>query len=133
MIGQGGFGRTFLAVDEDKPSKPRCVIKQFFPQAQGTQNTQKAVELFEQEAVRLDSLGKHPQIPELLGYFIQDGQQYLVQEFVDGQNFAQVLEAEGAFSETQIRDLLNNLLPVVEFIHSRNVIHRDIKPEKYHS
>ena len=129
MIGQGGFGRTFLAVDEDKPSKPRCVIKQFFPQTQGTQNTQKAVELFEQEAVRLDSLGKHPQIPELLGYFIQDGQQYLVQEFVDGQNFAQVLEAEGAFSETQIRDLLNNLLPVVEFIHSRNVIHRDIKPE----
>ncbi len=129
MIGQGGFGRTFLAVDEDKPSKPRCVIKQFFPQAQGTQNIQKAVELFEQEAVRLDSLGKHPQIPELLGYFSQDGQQYLVQEFVDGQNLAQVLEAEGAFSETQIRDLLNNLLPVVEFIHSRNVIHRDIKPE----
>ena len=34
-IGQGGFGRTFLAVDEDKPSKPPCVIKQFYPQAQG--------------------------------------------------------------------------------------------------
>ena len=129
MIGQGGFGRTFLAVDEDKPFKDWCVIKQFFPQAQGTQNTQKAVELFEQEAVRLDSLGKHPQIPKLLGYFSQDGQQYLVQEFIDGQNLAQVLAAEGAFSETQIRDLLNNLLPVVEFIHSHNVIHRDIKPE----
>ena len=38
LIGQGGFGRTFLAVDEYKPSKPRCVIKQFYPQIQGANN-----------------------------------------------------------------------------------------------
>lgn len=129
IIGQGGFGRTFLAVDEHKPSKPVCVIKQFYPQAQGTSNIQKATELFEQEAVRLEQLGKHPQIPDLLAYFIQDGRQYLVQEFIDGQNLAQTLESEGYFSETRIRDLLNNLLPVFEFIHSRQVIHRDIKLE----
>lgn len=129
LIGQGGFGRTFLSVDEDKPSKPRCVIKQFFPQLQGTSNNQKAAELFEQEAVRLDELGKHPQIPELLAHFSQDNRHYLVQEFIDGQNLAKVLETEGAFSESQIRDLLGNLLSVLEFIHSHNVIHRDIKPE----
>lgn len=129
LIGQGGFGKTFLAVDEDKPSKPRCVIKQFFPQAQGTNNTQKAAELFEQEAVRLDELGKYAQIPELLAHFTQDNRQYLVQEFIDGQNLAQILEAEGAFNEKQILDLLNSLLPVLQFIHSHNVIHRDIKPE----
>jgi len=60
IIGQGGFGRTFKAVDEFKPSQPFCVIKQFFPEAQGTQNLEKAAELFAQEAVRLESLGKHP-------------------------------------------------------------------------
>lgn len=135
LIGQGGFGRTFLAVDEDQPSKSRCVIKQFFPvgagivPAQGIANRQKAAELFEQEAVRLEELGQHPQIPQFLGHFEQDNRQYLVQEFIEGQNLAQFLKAEGAFSERQIRDLLKSLLPVIEFIHSHNIIHRDIKPE----
>ncbi|MEP6487304.1 serine/threonine-protein kinase [Microcoleus vaginatus GB2-A3] len=129
IIGQGGFGRTFLAIDEYKPSKPPCVIKQFCPQFQGPSSIQKAAELFELEAVRLEQLGKHSQIPELLAYFSQDGRQYLVQEFIDGENLAEALESKGYFSETQIRDLLNNLLPVFEFIHSRQVIHRDIKPE----
>ncbi|MEH2315958.1 serine/threonine-protein kinase [Nostoc sp.] len=128
-IGQGGFGKTFLAVDEDKPSKPRCVIKQFYPQAQGTNTLAKAVELFNQEAVQLDELGKHPQIPELLAYFTQEDRQYLVQEFIDGQNLAQELAHRGAFSETQIWQLLNDLLSVLQFCHARHIIHRDIKPE----
>ncbi len=128
-IGQGGFGKTFLAVDEDKPSKPRCVIKQFYPQSQGTNTLAKAVELFNQEAVQLDELGKHPQIPELLAYFTQENRQYLVQEFIDGHNLAQELAHRGAFSETQIRQLLNDLLSVLQFCHARHVIHRDIKPE----
>ncbi len=128
-IGQGGFGRTFLAVDEDKPSKPRCVIKQFYPQAQGTSTVQKAEELFTQEAMRLDELGFHPQIPELLAYFTQENRQYLVQEFIDGQNLAQELAGAGRFNESQIWQLLNDLLPVLQFCHTRQVIHRDIKPE----
>ena len=128
IIGRGGFGRTFKACDEYKPSKPLCVIKQFLPQGQGTANEQKAAELFELEAVRLDSLGKHPQIPELLAYFSQEERQYLVQEFIDGDNLQQELE-RGIFAEDRIRQVLTDILLVLQFCHDRQVIHRDIKPE----
>lgn len=128
-IGAGGFGRTFLAVDEYKPSKPRCVVKQFRPEDRGTRNLHKAAALFVREAQRLEELGKHPQIPDLLAYFEQDDLQYLIQEYIDGPNLAEELAESGAFDEKQIRQLLQDLLPVLEFVHARQVIHRDIKPE----
>ncbi len=126
-IAQGGFGRTFLAVDETKPQTfAQCVIKQSFPQNTAAE---KAAQLFHQEAAQLETLGKHPQIPELIAHFEQEGRQYLVQEFIDGKNLAQELEQKGAFTETQIRQILSDLLPVLHFVHKSKVIHRDIKPE----
>ncbi|MDT9256947.1 MAG: protein kinase, partial [Limnospira sp. PMC 1254.20] len=129
ILGQGGFGRTFLAVDDFKPSKPPCVIKQFLPQAQGTATLEKAAQLFDQEAQRLELLGKHSQIPELLAYFTADNRQYLIQEFIEGETLQQELDNQGAFTENQIISLLKDLLPVLDFVHQNQVIHRDIKPE----
>jgi serine/threonine protein kinase len=118
-IGQGGFGRTFLAIDEARPSKPRCAIKQIW---------QKTARGLHQEASTLAELGNHPQIPILLDAFEQDGQEYLVQEFIDGQTLEQELVEAGAFDEREVRQLLHQLLPVLQFVHDRQVIHRDIKP-----
>lgn len=126
-LGQGGFGRTYLAFDEDRLNT-RCVIKQFSPQIQGTKSLEKAVRLFNQEAVRLDELGEHSQIPTLLAYFEQDGYLYLVQQFIEGQSLLQEMRKQGAFNERQIRDMLSDVLPVLRFIHRHQVIHRDITP-----
>lgn len=126
-IGQGGFGRTYLAADEDRLGT-QCVIKQFSPQVQGTKSLDKAIALFNQEAVRLHELGEHPQIPTLLAYFEQDGYLYLVQQFIEGQNLLQEMRQNGAFSERQIREVLADVLPVLRFIHRHQVIHRDITP-----
>lgn len=126
-IGRGGFGRAFLGVDEQIPSKPRCVIKQLYLQHQGSLALKKATQLFHQEAQRLDELGQHPQIPTLLAHFEQQKQLYLVQEFIQGQTLERELH-KGNFNETKILQLLRGVLPVLKFIHDRKVLHRDIKP-----
>ncbi|MBP0000278.1 MAG: protein kinase [Cyanobacteria bacterium SID2] len=129
LLGIGGFSRTFLGVDEYKPSRPPCVIKQFAPDEGGIRNPEKAAVLFRQEAKRLENLGKHPNIPDLFAQFEWNSRQYLVQEFIDGQNLARELELNGRSSERDIIQLLQEILPVLQFVHDRNVIHRDIKPD----
>ncbi len=127
LLGKGGFGRTYLSEDWDRLNAP-CVIKQFAPQAQGDKAFKKAVQLFNQEAVRLHDLGEHSQIPTLLAYFEQDQYLYLVQQFIDGRTLLQEIVQQGPLDEAGIRNLLQDLLPVLAFIHGHSVVHRDITP-----
>lgn len=129
LLGQGEFGRTFLGVDVAQSSQPRCVIKQCLPRSLHGRTGKKVVELFQREIHHLKTLGHHAQIPGLLDCFQQEGWAYLVQVYVPGQTLAGCLEKEGTFGEDQIRQLLEALLPVVQFVHDRQVIHRDIKPK----
>ncbi|MEA5618926.1 SUMF1/EgtB/PvdO family nonheme iron enzyme [Cronbergia sp. UHCC 0137] len=128
VIGQGGFGRTFLAVDEHRLNT-HCVIKQFLPQQSGSVELKKATELFQQEAVRLLDLGQHPHIPYFHAFFEQEKRLYLIQDFIEGENLLHELETKGKFSESQVKQILIELLPILQFVHENKVIHRDIKPE----
>ncbi|WP_448265284.1 protein kinase domain-containing protein [Nostoc sp. DSM 114159] len=125
---EGGFGRTYLSEDVDKLNE-RCVIKQLAPKFQGTWSQKKAMELFAEEAQRLQDLGEHPQIPTLIAYFEQDGCLYLVQQFINGDNLLKELQQRKAYNARDIQSILLDLLPILKFIHDRKVIHRDIKPE----
>ncbi|MCC5897601.1 MAG: protein kinase [Phormidium sp. BM_Day4_Bin.17] len=130
-LARGGFGRTYIAVDEDRLNT-FCVIKQLLPQDNGTDVTEgsydKTISLFYQEATQLSKLGEHPHIPTLFAFFEEEGRLYLVQEYVDGQTLWHEMERLGAFSETKIREILVQLLPVLRYVHQNNVIHRDITP-----
>lgn len=127
-LGQGGFGITYLAEDIERFNEA-CVVKQLIyqsPDSPGAQ--QKVQDLFTQEAQQLFQLGTHPQIPNLLAYFHEDGRQYLVQEFIEGHNLFQELKREGIYTETKLRHFLTSILPVLDYIHTQGVIHRDLKP-----
>ncbi|HEY9633193.1 MAG TPA: WD40 repeat domain-containing serine/threonine-protein kinase [Coleofasciculaceae cyanobacterium] len=128
LVGGGGFARTYLAEDIQKLNE-LCVIKQLAPSIQSSRALQKATDLFEQEAQRLQQLGSHPQIPTLYAYFEQDRCLYLAQEYIEGQDLSEELEQLGEWSEPKIWELLTDLLQVLQFIHEQQVIHRDIKPE----
>jgi len=121
---EGGFGRTYLAEDRDKLNE-KCVIKQLFPKVTGSNALKKAKELFEQEAQQLQKLGQHPQIPSLLAYFQEGNELYLIQEFIEGQTLDHL---NINWTENEIRNFLNGILPVLQYIHDQKLIHRDLKP-----
>jgi len=128
LLGEGGFGRTYIAEDIDKLNE-YCVVKQFTANVQGTGALNKATQLFEQEARQLQQLGKHPQIPTLYAYFEEGKQLFLVQEYIEGETLSQLVEKQGVWTESQVKQLLEDLLPVLKFVHEQKVIHRDIKPD----
>lgn len=127
-LGQGGFGTTFLAIDMSLPGNPPCVIKQLRPSTNDPQVFQMAKELFEREAETLGKIGNHPQVPRLLDYFEYHKHFYLVQEYVKGNNLQQEIKKNGPISEAGARQFLSEILPMIQYIHSQQVIHRDIKP-----
>ncbi|MCF3620886.1 serine/threonine-protein kinase [Planktothrix agardhii] len=139
-LGKGGFGATFVAVDLDSINQRYCVVKRLEIQPRYTPKEVEGIKkAFEREAKALAELhGNHLQIPDLYDYFILTAPQfnsyisqdcnYLVQQYIKGQNLSQELEKQGRFSETQILEILEQILPTLEFIHNQKLIHRDIKP-----
>jgi serine/threonine protein kinase, bacterial len=134
-IGQGGFGRTYLCEDVNRFNEP-CVLKEFAPQVQGTALLTKAQQLFEREAGVMYRL-EHPQIPRFREMFRVNrsgvGQLFLVQDYVAGDNYQQLLRhklKQGyTFTEIEVTEFLTQILPVLGYIHSLGVIHRDISPD----
>lgn len=127
-LGQGGFGATFLARNEKLPGQPNCVIKQLRPTATALHILQMARDLFEREARTLGRIGNHPQIPQLLDFFEANQEFYLVQEYISGATLQQEVKREGAFGELKTKVFLSEILPILQYVHSHQVIHRDIKP-----
>lgn len=131
QLGQGGFGRTYLAEDTGRFHE-RIAIKEFFPTVQGTQALQKAEELFQREAVTLHKL-QHPQIPRFWETFREGKRLFLVEDFIEGKTYQFLLDQRlrqgQRFNEAEILKLFRELLPVLSYLHRQGVIHRDISPD----
>jgi CHASE2 domain-containing sensor protein/tRNA A-37 threonylcarbamoyl transferase component Bud32 len=128
VLGAGGFSETYIAEDTQRPGNPRCVVKQLKPVNTNSQSLQLARRLFNSEAQTLEKLGTHNQIPQLLAYFEEGAEFYLIQEYIVGHPLHQELPSGKPIPENLVIDLLRDLLPTLAFIHKNGVIHRDIKP-----
>jgi serine/threonine-protein kinase len=112
------------------PSERRCVVKQLKPVTANPQIFQLINERFAREAAILEALGEgNRQIPQLYAYFEEESQFYLVQEWIEGETLTDRVANQGKLSESSVREILMSLLPVLEFVHSQRIVHRDIKPD----
>ncbi|MBW4615009.1 MAG: protein kinase [Desmonostoc vinosum HA7617-LM4] len=128
QLAEGGFGVTFLAEDTQLYNN-KCVIKLLKPKATDEYTLQQARRLFENEGKKLQVLGRHDQIPQLLAYFEEYQDFYLVQEYIEGHELSQELPPFGkSLNEAEVMKILKEILEVLVFVHQNNVIHRDIKP-----
>lgn len=132
VLGRGGFGRTYLAADERR-FRELCVLKEFVPKNQGDSVVaQKLHELFHREAKILHKLN-HPQIPKFFAVFEENDRLFIVQEYIDGKTYWKLLQERqrrgSAFSEAEVFQWLCHLLPVLNYLHKQNIVHRDISPD----
>lgn len=129
-IGSGGFGETFLARDINLPSQRYCIIKQLKPVVADLQLYQLIQERFNREAITLEKIGNsNSNIPSLYAYFEENGQFYLVQEWVDGLTLTEKVQKEGVLKNEVAQGILIQCLSVLDVVHAQGIIHRDIKPD----
>uniref|UniRef100_B8HTJ8 Serine/threonine protein kinase n=1 Tax=Cyanothece sp. (strain PCC 7425 / ATCC 29141) TaxID=395961 RepID=B8HTJ8_CYAP4 len=127
-LGQGAFGATYLAINQRQMGR-YCVVKHHQPDSTDPALLQEAQRRFEVEAQILAKLGQaHDQIPDLLDFFSESGEFYLVQEFIEGQTLSTEISHKQRLTEPEAVQLLRDVLEVLRYVHQERIIHRDIKP-----
>jgi len=123
ILGQGGFGAVYRAWDTS--FNMPCALKE------NLETTPQAQRQFEREARMLRTM-KHANLPLVADYFIIPGKgQYLIMDFIDGQDVEHLLEEKGgALPTDQVLNWIGQICDALEYMHLQNppVIHRDIKP-----
>ncbi|NER97589.1 MAG: protein kinase [Symploca sp. SIO1B1] len=128
IMGRGWLGQTYLASDTQSFDDP-CLVKEFLFHSSDELTLQKSREIFYREAKVLHKVD-HSQIPQFLAFPEEKGKLFIVQEYIKGKTYAALLrerqEQGNSFSEAEVKQWLEKLLPVLEYIHNQGIIHRDV-------
>jgi serine/threonine protein kinase len=122
-IGKGGMGAVYLARDQ-RLDNTIALKETFF-------KDQMMVAAFEREARLLAGL-RHPALPKVIDHFVDDNGQFLVMEFISGEDLYALLQSSSqTFQPEEVLQWADQILDALDYLHSQNpsVIHRDIKPQ----
>lgn len=128
VLGGGGFCKTYLAQDLSLANQPACVVKHLLSTSEQPESLETLRELFTREVEALKKLGNYEGVPQILAHFEENQEFYLVQEFILGQTLSAELQPGKRWSETAVMQMLQEVLLILEYVHSHGLIHRDIKP-----
>lgn len=144
VLGSGGFGNTYIGWNNVLSC--RVAIKEFFPRHMSVRNGDRktisvsgatmqerynqSLQSFLEEARRLAELGDIPGIPDVYGYFQENGTGYIVMEYLEGITVKQLLkESGGRLKYEWSRQIILSVLYTLKAIHRRGILHRDIAPD----
>ncbi|AFZ48470.1 serine/threonine protein kinase [Cyanobacterium stanieri PCC 7202] len=124
-LGEGGFGVVYLA--KDTQTKKLCVVKQLHS---SLENADVVKRLFYEEIKILEKL-EHPQIPSLIDFYDDGDDCFLVEEYIEGETIKFELKDGCLWNEARVINFLEQGLQILDYIHRRGIIHRDIKPDNF--
>lgn len=128
VLSQGVFCQTYAACDITLPNRGICIVKHFLPSIGCQIPLEIRRRLFYREAEALRKLGDYDLVPHLLAYFEDNLEFYLVQEFIEGHPLNLELPPGLRWSESNVIQLLQEILSILNFVHNQGLIHRDVKP-----
>lgn len=133
VLGEGGFGRVYWALDVANDFK-RVTVKQAAYQGRTMRDTDKRAEVIAQMISESQVLKKvkHRQIPELLGLFAEDLEVFLVEEYMTGESLSELSEKARGINGMQARQVLEDMIPVLLYLHNGFIVplaHNDISPK----
>lgn len=122
-IGEGGMANVYLAHDEllDRDVALKVLRGDL-------ENNEKFIRRFQREAKSVSALS-HPNIVEVYDVGEEEGQHYIVMEFIDGKTLKQLVQKRGALTVTEVIDIMAQITDGLTQAHDAYIIHRDIKPQ----
>lgn len=121
----GGMSTIYLGENNQTEAKViiKCIDLDNFPE----NDRERIREMSIQEASTLMQL-KHPNIPEVYEYFCDGNKQYIIMEYIQGKNLADLYDTR-KFADDDVLSILDQIANVVRYLHKNNIIHQDLKPE----